>query len=192
MLRLAAVYGPHMKGNYPRLVRAIARGRFLRIGDGANRRTLIHEKDAARAALLAAEHPEAGGNIFNVTDGAVHTLNEILAAIAAASGRRVPRWSVPAGLARAGLGIWETVAQPFGSTLSSPPKGQAVLHRLESLCHLPVGPKSTWGRASVDKFTEDLAVSGEKFQRELGFRAEVDLAAGWRNALFGWEGKNIG
>ncbi len=120
VLRLAAVYGPHMKGNYPRLVRAIQRGRFVRIGDGQNRRTLIHEQDAARAAVLAAEHPEAGGKIFNVTDGAVHTLNEILAAIAAASGRRVPKWGVPAGLARAGLGVLEVVAQPFGSTLSSP------------------------------------------------------------------------
>ena len=114
--------------------------------------------------MLAAEHPEAGGKIFNVTDGAVHTLNEILAAIAAASGRRVPRWSVPAGLARAGIGCAEDLLRLLGR-------------------------RPTWGRASVDKFTEDMAVSGARMQNELGFKATMDLQSGWRDALFGWQGK---
>src|SRR5512143_943614 len=49
VLRLAAVYGPRVKGNYLRLLRALAGRRFVPVGKGTNRRTLIYEEDVARA-----------------------------------------------------------------------------------------------------------------------------------------------
>ena len=54
VLRLAAVYGARVKGNYHRLLHALRRRRFLPIGRGANRRTLIYDRDVAAAALLVA------------------------------------------------------------------------------------------------------------------------------------------
>ena len=69
VLRLAAVYGPSMKGNYPRLLRALQQRRFAFVGKGDNRRTLVHLEDVCAASLLAAEHPRAVGQIYNVTDG---------------------------------------------------------------------------------------------------------------------------
>jgi nucleoside-diphosphate-sugar epimerase len=107
VLRLAAVYGSRMKGNYPRLVEALRRGRFIAVGDGGNRRTLVHQDDVIRAVLLAADNVATAPGLFNVTDGRTHTMREILAAIAAALGRPAPRFRVPAGLARA-------LARPLG------------------------------------------------------------------------------
>jgi len=66
---MAAIYGPRMKGNYPRLVKALSRGIFIPVGKGDNRRTLVHEEDAVRAAVLAAQHPRAAGRVYNVSDG---------------------------------------------------------------------------------------------------------------------------
>ena len=43
-LRLGAVYGSRIKGNYERLTHALARNRFIPIGNGLNRRTLIYDK----------------------------------------------------------------------------------------------------------------------------------------------------
>jgi UDP-glucose 4-epimerase len=80
VLRLAAAYGPCVKGNYRSLVRAIARHRFVPIGRGSNRRPLIFEEDAARAALHIAEHA-ALGRVFNASDGELHTVAEIIDAI---------------------------------------------------------------------------------------------------------------
>ena len=74
MLRLGAVYGSRIKGNYERLLRALARNRFIPIGNGLNRRTLVYDKDVGRAAVLAVSHPAAAGRVFNVTDGEFHTL----------------------------------------------------------------------------------------------------------------------
>jgi len=74
VLRLGAVYGSRIKGNYERLTHALASHRFIPIGNGLNRRTLVYDKDVGRAAALAVSHPAAAGRVFNVTDGAFHTL----------------------------------------------------------------------------------------------------------------------
>ena len=74
VLCLGAVYGSRIKGNYERLTHAMARNRFIPIGNGLNRRMLVYDKDVGRAAVLAVSHPAAAGRVFNVTDGEFHTL----------------------------------------------------------------------------------------------------------------------
>ena len=64
VLRVAAVYGPRVTGNYARLARAIEAGWFVPIGSGQNRRTLVHEADAAEAALIVARSARAVGRTF--------------------------------------------------------------------------------------------------------------------------------
>lgn len=49
VLRLAAVYGARVKGNYQRLLDAVARGCFVPLGHGGNRRTLVYDRDVAAA-----------------------------------------------------------------------------------------------------------------------------------------------
>ena len=159
VLRLAAVYGPGIRGNYDRLVRAIARGRFVPVGAGTNRRTLVYEDDAARAIVLAASHPEAGGRTFNVVGG-VYTVLEITSAISAALGRRPPPFSIPLGAAR------------------------LAVSTLESLC-AAIGRVSPISRSTLDKYTENIAVSGERIREELRLTPEVDLQAGWNRTIAG-------
>ena len=104
ILRLAAVYGPRVKGNYLRLVQALARRRFVPIGRGDNLRTVVFENDVAAAVSLAATRPGAAGRIYNVSDGNPHPLREIIAAICTALGRRPPRWHAPVAPVRLALG----------------------------------------------------------------------------------------
>ena len=80
VLRVAAVYGPSDHGNYRRLAALCRRG--IRVAGGV-RRTLVYETDLVTAAQIAAKHPAASGGVFNVTDGAVHTLTAILESMAA-------------------------------------------------------------------------------------------------------------
>jgi UDP-glucose 4-epimerase len=157
VLRLAAVYGSRLKGNYLRLVRAIERGLFVGVGPGTNRRTVVHEHDVVRATLLAAQAAHAG-SVYNVTDGGVHTVRDIARAISGSVGRRLLPGHLPAAPVRFLVGALEDILGLAGRT-------------------------SRVGRATVDKLLEDVAVSGEKIQRELGFLPSFDLAAGWRQAL---------
>lgn len=87
ILRLATVYGEGDRGNVVRLIRAIDRRRFVWIGRGENRKSLIHRDDAGEAIVVAAL--AAAGGTFNVSAEPV-TMREIVAAIAAALGRSMP------------------------------------------------------------------------------------------------------
>jgi len=158
VLRLGAVYGSRIKGNYERLIQALARNRFIPVGRGLNRRTLIYEKDVGRAAALAVSHPSATGRVFNVTDGKFHTLNEIIESICSAMGRKPPRWFLPVGPTRSLIGLIE--------------KGSLAL-RLKPLVT----------RGMIDKYTEDIAVEGRLIQNELGFVPRYELETGWGETI---------
>lgn len=158
VLRLGAVYGPRIKGNYQRLLESLACGRFIPIGKGTNRRTLVYVKDVARAAVLALQHPAAVGKVFNVSDGAFHTLDEIIMTMCKALGRKPSQLSLPLGPVRFAAGLAEDAA------------------RL-------VGAQSPITRATIDKYTEDVAVDSRSIQQELGFIPEYDLLTGWQDAV---------
>lgn len=158
VLRLGAVYGSRIKGNYRRLLLALARRRFLPIGPGTNRRSLLYDKDAARAALLAVCHPGAVGRIFNVTDGQFHTMNGIIETLCDALGRRPPRLKLPAGTVRRLAGILEDGARSCGL-------------------------RSPIVRATIDKYTEDVAVDSRYFCQLTDFIPRYDLASGWRETV---------
>lgn len=158
VLRPAAVYGSRLKGNYERLLQALARGRFIPIGPGTNRRTLVYDRDVANAVLLAAQHPSAAGRVFNVTDGEPHMLREIIAVMCQALGRRPPHVALPVGPIRLAASVIERTAR---------------LARV----------KSPIVQATVDKYTEDVAVDGSRIRRELGFVSQYDLVAGWRETV---------
>jgi len=158
VLRLAAVYGSRIKGNYQRLFRSLASGHFIPIGDGSNRRTLVYDKDVAEAALVVLKHPKAAGNIYNLSDGAYHSVEEIIVAICHALERRPPKFSLPLAPVRVSVGFAEDVTRFFGF---EPPIS----------------------RATVDKYTEDIAVDASRIQEELGFLPQYDLFEGWQDAV---------
>jgi len=136
----------------------LAKGRFIPLGDGENRRTLIYDRDVARAAVLAAGHPVAVGKIFNVSDGQFHILNEIIKVMCRGLGRSSPRIAVPVAPVRFAVGVLEDAARLFGG-------------------------KFPIGRGTIDKYTEDVAVDSQRFRRELGFVPKYDLVEGWRETV---------
>jgi nucleoside-diphosphate-sugar epimerase len=158
VLRLAAVYGSRIKGNYRQLLKALAKGCFIPVGHGHNRRTLIYDKDVARAAVLALEHPNADGKLFNVSDGEFHTINHIVSTMCAALGRKTPAFSLPERPVRLAAGMLENLFRVAGR---QPPIS----------------------RASIDKYTEDVAIDSWRIQEELGFEANYSLEEGWRDTI---------
>jgi UDP-glucose 4-epimerase len=155
---MAAIYGSGIKGNYRQLLMAIVRRRFIPLGHGKNRRTLIYDKDVAEAAVLALFHPAAAGRLYNLSDGHYHHLDEILEAMYGALGRHKPSFYIPVGPVRFLAGIMEDAAKAAG--LSSPIR-----------------------RASIDKYLEDVAVESRLARDELGFNPRFDLASGWADTV---------
>jgi nucleoside-diphosphate-sugar epimerase len=158
VLRFGAIYGSRIKGNYERLIHALASHRFISIGNGLNRRTLIYDKDVGNAVVPSVFHPAAAGRLFNVTDGGFHTLNEIIESICSGLGRTTPRLSLPIEPTR------------------------TLIHLLEkgiSSC----GFESPVTLDMIDKYTEDIAVDGSLFQKEIGFIPHYDFKTGWEEMI---------
>ncbi|GAB4538296.1 MAG: NAD-dependent epimerase/dehydratase family protein [Anaerolineae bacterium] len=159
VLRLSAVYGPRLRGSWDRLVKAIQRGWFLPVGNLQNVHSLTYVSDVARAAQLAAEHPDMAGGIYNVVGYETPAMREILGAIYSLLGRRLPAMRIPAHLALLSAHIAE--------------KGLALANRRS-----PVTPDS------VRQLFQDEAYSGTAL-RSFGFDPSVSLEEGWREAVFG-------
>ncbi len=95
ILRLATVYGEEDPGNVIRLMRSIDRGRFIWIGTGANRKSLIHRDDVARACVAVLRSTGSGTETFNVSAPSC-AMRDVVEGLAAALGRRLPGWHMPA------------------------------------------------------------------------------------------------
>ena len=153
VLRLPIVYGPRDRGNFARLVRAIASGRFFIPGHGRNVKSMVAVQNVVDAALLVARDERAKGQVYLVADAHDYSLNEIVTAIADALGRsaRFPR--LPVGAATAIGGIADAIG------------GVARLR-------LPISADS------VRKLAANTRCSSEKIRSELGFAPTVSLREG--------------
>ena len=108
ILRLPLVYGPHARGNFRRLVDAVAARRWLPFGAIDNRRSLLglpNLLDAIDAALHAM--PEratttgtSGRNVHLIADAAPVSTPDLVRAIARALGVEARLFAVPVGLLR--------------------------------------------------------------------------------------------
>jgi UDP-glucose 4-epimerase len=112
----------------------------------------------AGAVLAVLANPNIAGKIFNVTDGEIHSLNDIIQAICKALGRRPPRMHIPLA--------------PIGTAVEIIDKGARML-----------GLGFPSFRGALDKYTEDMAVDGHRIQDEIGFRPKYDLFSGWKEAI---------
>ena len=104
IVRPASLYGEHDRGSMATLIRGVARGRFLALGDLGHRKCLLYA--GTLAALIASElEQDARAEVRTETahDLAVHRFGEVLAAVESAVGRRAPRLPLPAPIVRGGL-----------------------------------------------------------------------------------------
>ncbi len=109
IVRLPLVAGHGAPGNLGALIEALARGRYLNVGGGAARRSMVRAEDVA--AIL----PEVArvGGVYHLTDGYHPSYAALSAALAEALGRRPPR-NLPLPLARLGARLGDAVEAVTG------------------------------------------------------------------------------
>jgi len=150
VLRLSMVYGPTGKGNLPRMIESVRKGRFPPLPETGNKRSMVHVDDVVQAAILAAEKVEAAGQTYIVTDGIPYSTRQIYEWICHALEKPVPSWYVPIGmlktLARVGDGIGAFQGRRF-----------------------------MFDSDALDKLLGSAYYSSGKIKRELGYKPVCDL-----------------
>jgi len=96
ILRPPLVYGPGAKGNFEKLMRAVAAGTWLPLGMIDNRRSLVYVENLCSALIRCLESGEAAGRTFLVSDGEDLSTTSLVRRIAAALGVRARLLPVPA------------------------------------------------------------------------------------------------
>lgn len=102
ILRPPLVYGPGVKANFLRLMRAIDQGWPLPLGAVANRRSLLYLGNFVDAIRLCVEHPAAAGQTFLLDDGQAVSTPDLVRALALALGRPALLPAVPVSVLKLG------------------------------------------------------------------------------------------
>jgi GlcNAc-P-P-Und epimerase len=95
VLRLPLIAGPNPPGNLGAMIRGIQSGRYLRIGDGGARKSVVLARDVAAIIPDAAQI----GGIYNLTDGYHPSFKELEEAFAQQLGGKTIR-RIPMSVAR--------------------------------------------------------------------------------------------
>lgn len=117
VIRPCMVYGNSDKGNLPRMIQAIRKGLFPPLPEVNNKRSMVHVEDVVQAALLAAEKPEAAGQVYIVTDGHSYSTRQIYDWIREALGKPSSSLTIPLAwlrtMAKVGDGIGKLRGRRF-------------------------------------------------------------------------------
>ena len=152
VFRPAAIYGP---GDLRllKLFRAIAKRRFVMLGDGQPQYHTVYIDDLIDGILQCAGRPEALGEAFILAGPRATSIQELVETIAEAVGTSVPRWRLPVGPVYAAGVLCEWACKPLKI---APP-----LHRRR-----------------VDFFRYHRLFDSAKAKRLLGYAPQVDLQTG--------------
>jgi dihydroflavonol-4-reductase len=152
IVRIPETYGPGDR-RLLKLFKAIRKGVFVMIGDGKNLHHLIHIDDLIDALTLAAENPDAIGNIFLVAGEEPVTTKEMVDVIASRMGASIPGYRVPLSPLLSLAYVMEKAFRPLG-------------------IQPPIYPRR------MDFFRKNFAFSQEKAKAILGFQPKVRFSEG--------------
>lgn len=158
IIRPPNVVGPRQK-ELAESVRLIRKRILPLVGTGRPQTSLAAVGDVVAALILAAERPESRGQVYFVTDGRAHSWREITQVIVDALEMRGVFFKVPYALQVAVAGAVEAAARLRGKT---PALSRSLVKDARKYCWI---------------------YDGSKIERELGFKASVDVAESIRAAV---------
>jgi nucleoside-diphosphate-sugar epimerase len=164
VVRPSWIYGPRDRNSLPRLMTAFRAGRVRLIGTGDNLLNVVYAADVAEGAILAANHPAAGGRAYNLCSEGELTQRQFLDALTEALGRPPVRRRLPLWLAYAGGFVSEVIGRAI--FLKRPP-------------HIT--------RYAVGLVGRPTRFSTARAREELGWRPRVGAREGLRRALDWWQ-----
>ncbi len=162
VIRPGWVYGPGDRRTF-KLVRAIAKGKYIQAGRGRTLQTPVFVDDLAVGAVLAAENGKKS-EIYNLAGDEVLTVRQIAETIASAAGRNLPRFHLPMGPTRVAAAVFGKV---FGL----------------------IGREAPLNPSRLAFFIHPKPLRIEKAKAELGFAPSLNFAEGMDRAV-AWYRKN--
>jgi nucleoside-diphosphate-sugar epimerase len=160
IVRPSWIYGPRDRNSLPRVLKALLAGRVAVIGRGNNLLNIVYASDVAEGTILAANHPAARGQAYNLTSAGEITQRDFLDAMTEVLGRPRVTARVPYRVAFWGGFLAEVIGRII--RLRRPPH---------------------FTRYAVALIGRPTRFSSEKAERELGWTPRVGVLDGMRRTL---------
>ena len=151
IIRPGWVYGPEDRRTL-KLIRAIARGRYVLVSKGKTLQTPVFVLDLIQGTMLCAENGRKG-EIYHLAGPEVLTVKIMVETIASAAGKKIPRFTIPLLPARCAAWL-------LGKTFS--------LFKKEA----PLNP------SRLSFFIHPKPLSSQKAVRELGYSPKINFHKG--------------
>ena len=160
ILRPGFIYGPRDRTVLPRILEKLTQKKFKYLGSTDKLMNNTHVGNLCDAILLAIEHDDTIGQVFNIRDNRAVSKKEFIDTIATTAGLVAPTAVVPLFVAKSLARILETTWQALG-------KSEAPLV----------------SQARIKFLGLNLDFSIDKAKHELGYAPKVDFAEGMREAV---------
>ena len=100
ILRLPLVYGPGNKGNIYKMIEAIDNGRFVMMGNGSNKRSMVYVGNVVDAGIAVIDRKVTDAKVYVITDGVDYTVKDLYKLIAKGLSKKLLPFYVPMGIAK--------------------------------------------------------------------------------------------
>ncbi len=150
ILRLPLVYGPGNKGNVYNMIAAIDNGRFVMMGLGQNKRSMVYVGNVVDAAFTVVGREIADKKIYLITDGVDYSVKDLYRLIAKGLSKKTLPFYVPMCIAKL-----LAIAGDIG--------GKMIRRSLP------------FNSESLRKLTGSLTFSSQRIQEEIGFAPKYNL-----------------
>ncbi len=163
VIRPGTFFGPGDRLHFGRIAQRMKIGKGLIVGRGENALPFCYVTDVVQGFMLAAYHPAAPGNVYNISNDRPLTQKEIFNAIADDVGGKRPTLHVP------------YMPLYYGSMVAE--KIAALTHTRPLVTRLGAMMFGTDNRHSIDKARHELG-----YEPMVDIREGIRLAATWFNA----------
>ncbi|HLW03671.1 MAG TPA: NAD-dependent epimerase/dehydratase family protein [Ktedonobacterales bacterium] len=163
VIRPGTFFGPGDRLHFGRIAQRLKNGKGLIVGRGDNTLPFCYVTDVVQGFLLAAYHPAAPGNVYNISNDCPLTQQELFNAIADAVGGKRPALHVPY------LPLY------YGSMVAE--KMAALTHTTPMVTRLGAMMFGTANRHSIEKARRELG-----YEPMVSIREGIRLSAAWFNA----------
>lgn len=118
IIRPTVIFGERNRGNVYNLLKQIAGGKFLMVGDGKNKKSMAYVGNVVAFVKYLLENVATGYNVYNYIDKPDFTMNELVAHVGKVMKKRIPATHFPYWLGMMGGYCFDLLAKITGKKLA--------------------------------------------------------------------------
>ena len=118
IIRPTVIFGERNRGNVYNLLKQIASGKFLMVGDGNNKKSMAYVGNIVAFVKYMIEHCTTGYNVFNYIDKPDFTINELVMHVEKVLNKHIPSTHFPYWLGMLGGYGFDLLAKLTGKKLT--------------------------------------------------------------------------